>query len=629
MIRQLLCGVAAIALLSACGPDEEAQNARLDSATQTGAQTQAAANQTEAGEQTETEQLYAWMQGVFETELSHSPETKTYLGIIDESYDEWGPAGDEAARAAHAREQAYLAEMRESFDYEALDAPGQLSYDFAVFQWEMNDRLFQVRESGYVFSPMQDAVSGLTTFLINAHQVRDPEHAQAYVSRLQAIDGQIDTLVAEAEERAANGVRLPLFAYPRLVASANSQMTGAPFDDSGVDSALYGDFKSKVEALDLPEDEAGELIEAAETALLEVYRPALERYIASLEAMETEADDRHGIWKVPGGEEFYATQVHFYTTRDDLTPQDVHEIGLSEVERIQTEMRTIMDQVGFEGDLQAFFEYLRTDPQFYLPNDETGRAAYLAQSTELIDRVMEVAPEYFDTLPEAGLEVRAVEAWREETATGAFYNQPALDGSRPGYYYVNLSNMADNPTYLMESLAYHEGAPGHHFQIALAMELDDVPMLQKLAWYSAYGEGWALYAEGLGKDMGFFEDPYRDFGRLSYELFRAVRLVVDTGIHDQRWTREDAIQYMMENTPMTEGDITPEVERYIVWPAQAVSYKIGMMTIMDLRTEAMERLGEDFDWGGFHDAVLTAGTIPLPLLQQRVRDWIAEVETAQ
>lgn len=625
MLKHLLGGAALIALLTACGQSGQdattAAPAQMESAAPAAAPSESA--------QSETERLYAWMQEVFETELSHSPETKTQLGIIDEDYDEWGPVGDEAAEADYRREQAYLAYLRDNFDYDALDDAGRLSYDFARFQWEMNERLYQVRESGYVFSPMQDALSGLTTFMINAHQVREAAHAQAYVERLRGMGTVIDAMVAEAEERAEAGVRLPLFAYPRLTASANSQLTGAPFDETGVDSALFADFKAKVAALDLSQAEADALVEEAETALLRVYRPAIERYIASLAAMEEEADDRHGIWKVPGGEEFYATQVQFYTTRDDLSPQDVHEIGLSEVERIQNEMRAIMDQVGFEGDLQAFFEYLRTDPQFYLPDTEEGRAAYLAESTQIIDRIMDVAPQYFDTLPEAGLEVRAVEAWREATATGAFYNQPALDGSRPGYYYVNLANMADNPTYLLESLAYHEGAPGHHFQIALAMELDDVPMLQKLAWYSAYGEGWALYAEALGKDMGFFTDPYRDFGRLSYELFRAVRLVVDTGIHDQRWTREEAIAYMMENTPMTEGDITPEVERYIVWPAQAVSYKIGMMTIMDLREEAMERLGEDFDWGGFHDAVLTAGTIPLPLLQQRVRDWIAEVEAAQ
>lgn len=619
MLKKLLGGAAVIALLTACGQAQAPQDT-------TAAATEA---QQIASPAEETERLYAWMGEVFQTELNRSPEFKTQLGIIDEDYDDWGPRGDEAAAEDHAREQGYLAHLRGNFDPEALDEAGRLSYDFLVYQWEMNDRLYQVRESGYVFSPMGDAVSGLTTFMINAHQVREAAHAEAYIARLNGLGPIMDDMIAEAEERAANGVRLPLFAYPRLVASANSQLTGAPFDDSGVDSALMADFRGKVEGLDLSDEDAAALIGDAESALLDVYRPAIERYIASLETMETEADDQHGIWKVPGGDAYYATQVNFFTTREDLSPQDVHEIGLSEVARIQDEMRAIMDEVGFEGDLQAFFEYLRTDPQFYLPNTEEGRAAYLAESTELIDQVMQVAPQYFDTLPDAGLEVRAVEAWREETATGAFYNQPALDGSRPGYYYVNLSNMADNPTYLMESLAFHEGAPGHHFQIALAMELDDVPMLQKLAWYSAYGEGWALYAEGLGKDMGFFTDPYRDFGRLSYELFRAVRLVVDTGIHDQRWTREEAIAYMMENTPMTEGDITPEVERYIVWPAQAVSYKIGMMTIMELRAEAMERLGDRFDYGGFHDAVLTAGTIPLPLLQQRVRNWIVEVEAGE
>ena len=621
MLKYLMGGVASVALLAAAPHAAMALTTIALQATE--AETPA------AGEQTETERLYAWMDEVFQTELQYSPESKTQLGIIDEDYDDWGPRGDEAAAAEHARRQEYRAELIENFDREALDEAGKLSYDFLIYQGTMSDRLYQVRESGYVFSPMGDAVSGLTTFMINAHQVRNEEHAEAYLSRLAGLGEIVDDLVEEAEERAENGVRLPLFAYPRLTASAERQMSGAPFDDTDTDSAILADFRGKVEALDLSEEDGAAMIARAEEILLDSYQPALQRYVASLEEMETHADERAGIWKNPNGAEYYEAQVAFFTTRDDLTAQDVHEIGLSEVERIQNEMRGIMEQVGFEGDLQEFFEFLRTDEQFYYPDTDEGQQAYLERSTEIIDQVMEVAPEYFDTLPEADLEVRAVEEWREATATGAFYNQPALDGSRPGYYYVNLSNMADNPNYLMESLAYHEGAPGHHFQIALAMELEDVPMLQKLAWYSAYGEGWALYAEHLGKDMGFFEDPYMDFGRLSYELFRAVRLVVDTGLHDQRWTREEAIDYMMENTPMTEGDITPEVERYIVWPGQALSYKIGMMTILDLREQAMERLGDDFDYGGFHDAVLTAGTIPLPLLRTRVESWIASVEAGE
>jgi uncharacterized protein (DUF885 family) len=284
-----------------------------------------------------------------------------------------------------------------------------------------------------------------------------------------------------------------------------------------------------------------------------------------------------------------------------------------------------MRDVGFEGSLQQFFEHLRTDDRFYYPDTPEGRQAFLNESTRVIDRMMDAAPRYFDTLPRAPLEVRAVEPFREATAPGAFYNPPSLDGSRPGYYYVNTRDMRDLPIYQLESLAYHEGAPGHHFQIALAQELQELPMLQRLTFFSAYVEGWALYAELLGKDMGFFTDPYQDFGRLSYELFRAARLVVDTGIHDGRWTREQAIAYMMETTPMPEGDVTAEVERYITWPGQALSYKIGMNTIVELRERARAELGERFRWGGFHDAVLTAGSLPLPLLEERVRAWVDSV----
>jgi uncharacterized protein (DUF885 family) len=341
-----------------------------------------------------------------------------------------------------------------------------------------------------------------------------------------------------------------------------------------------------------------------------------------LEDMSLHANDDDGVWKLPDGGAFYASQLALYTTRDDLTAADIHRIGLEEVARIQDEMRAIMARVGFDGSLQAFFEHLRTDPAFYYPNTPEGRQQYLEESARLIDQVMAVAGDYFDTLPDAALEVRAVEPFREATATGAFYNPPALDGSRPGYYYVNLSDMANNLTYLMESLAYHEGAPGHHFQIALAQQLQDVSMMQRLSFSSAYGEGWGLYAEQLGKDMGFFTDPYMDFGRLSYEIFRVVRLVVDTGIHDLRWTRQQAIDYMLANTPMTEGDITPEVERYIVWPGQAVSYKIGMMTILELRTLAQNELGDQFRWGGFHDVILRSGALPLPVLTDKVLAWI-------
>jgi uncharacterized protein (DUF885 family) len=624
MIKLLLCSAASAALITAAGHAHDGAHMAANAASVSSAAAQA---ETQA-EQTETERLYAYFQQVFMDEVARSPETQTYLGMIEdtEAYGRWDDRSDSAQIENYERGQRQTEEMQARFDREALTDAGKVSYDFAIQLSENDARQFAVRDSRYVFSPMGDSVSELTTFLINNHRVGSQAHAEAYVSRLEGIGEVIDTLTSQAEARAANGVTLPLFAYPRLTASARSQLTGAPFEEGAEDSALFADFKSKVDALEIDDAAKADLIMRAEDALLNVYVPAMERYLAALDRMEAISDDRAGVWKLPNGEAAYAASLAQFTTIPDMTAEQIHERGLAEVERIHGEMREIMAEVGFEGSVQDFFAYMRTAEQFQLPNTPEGRQEYLDRATAVIDHVMEVAPAYFDTLPEAPLEVRAVEAWREATATGAFYNQPALDGSRPGYYYVNLSQMQDNPTYLLESLSLHEGAPGHHFQIALTQELEDVPMFQRFAWNSAYGEGWALYTEWLGKEMGFYEDPYSDFGRLSYEVFRAARLVVDTGIHHYQWTREQAIDYMLESTPMTEGDITPEVERYIVWPGQAVSYKTGMMFIQDLLFHAQEELGDEFTWGGFHDAVLTAGPLPLPMLEERVNAWIATVK---
>lgn len=583
----------------------------------------AATAEAEAGE---TARLYAWLDSLFRAELARSPQLQTQLGMVinPADYGRWNDISEARQVEDFERQQRYRREMRERFHPDRLDERGRTTYRYFEYQGDISERLFRVRESAFVFSPMMDAIAGMATFLINNHRVSDRAHADGYVSRLRGIGAQIDTLTARAERRAETGVRLPTWAYPRLMSSAQNLLTGAPFERSAADGALLSDFRGKVSALEIPDADKAALVRQAEAALLEGFQPATRRYMAALQRMEQHAEPQMGAWKLPNGREFYAAQVALFTTRDDMTPAQIHQIGLAEVERIQGEMQEIMRRVGFTGSLQEFFEFLRTDQRFYYPNTPEGRQRYLDESTAYIERVMEVAPRFFNRLPRARLEVRAVESFREATAPGAFYNQPALDGSRPGYYYVNLREMADNPTYLMESLAYHEGAPGHHFQLALAQELTDLPILQRLSIFSAYVEGWALYAELLGKDMGFFTDPYMDFGRLSYELFRAVRLVVDTGIHDQQWTREQAIAYMLANTPMSEGDITPEVERYIVWPGQALSYKIGMNTIVELRERAQRELGDRFDWGGFHDAVLTAGSVPLPILEERVKNWIDE-----
>jgi uncharacterized protein (DUF885 family) len=292
------------------------------------------------------------------------------------------------------------------------------------------------------------------------------------------------------------------------------------------------------------------------------------------------------------------------------------------VARIHGEMQAIMTEVGFEGSLQDFFEFMRTDPRFYKPETEEGRAEYLAEAEAAIEKMKGDLPKLFNTFPKADMDVKAVEPFREKSAGKAFYSRPAPDGSRPGIYYANLYSMADMPTYQLEALAFHEGIPGHHMQIAIAQELDAIPSFRKFGGYTAYSEGWGLYSELVPKEMGYYSDPYSDFGRLAMEIWRAARLVVDTGIHSQRWTREQAIEYLMDNTPNPQGDCKKAIERYIVMPGQATAYKIGMLKIVELRARARAQLGDAFDIREFHDVVLRDGAVPLAVLEETVDAWL-------
>ena len=308
-----------------------------------------------------------------------------------------------------------------------------------------------------------------------------------------------------------------------------------------------------------------------------------------------------------------------------MSAAEIHELGLSEAERIHGEMEAIRRRVDFGGSLREFFAFMRDEPRFYYSNDAAGREAYLAEAARIVDDMRARLDELFITVPRASMIVKAVEPFRERTAGKAFYQRGSPDGSRPGVYYANLYRMQDMPIYQMEALAYHEGIPGHHMQNSIAQELEDVPRFRKFGGYTAYGEGWGLYTELIPKEMGFYEDPYSDFGRLAMELWRACGLVVDTGIHHRRWTREYAIQYLRENTPNPEGDCIKAIERYVVMPGQATAYKIGMSEILALRGLAKERLGERFDVREFHETILTCGPLPLDMLREVVVEWIDAV----
>lgn len=627
-IRELLVGASALALLTACSP-EQAGDTTNTAATETAS----APAETAASEQTETERLYAWFQQEFESELALSPQGQTFLGMIDDldAYGRWDDVSEQAFRDGLQREADRIRHMNENFDFDALTQEAQVSWRFAEFIAANNAQQGEFWDQGYVFTQFLSAHSSIPSMMIGYHRVDNADHADAYIRRLEGMGPMLRELVAQADARAQNGVLPPAFSYPVVIAGSERMITGAPFDDSEDDSPLFADFKRKADALmemeenPISQEERDELVARAATALTEHVGPAFQLLADTMARHETMADGHtDGVWRQPEGASYYESQLRNFTTRTDLTANDIHQTGLDEVARIRGEMEDIMAQVGFEGTLADFFEFVRTDDQFYYPNTEEGRQRYLDESKAMIDELMVVAPQYFGRMPTGQLEVRAVEDYRIDSATGAFYEQGSLDGTRPGAYYVNLANMRENPTYLMQSLAFHEGAPGHHFQIALSQELENTPMFQRFAWYSAYGEGWALYTEYLGKDMGFFTDPYQDFGRLSYEIFRAARLVVDTGLHHMQWTEEEANAYMLENTPMPAGDIQNEVRRYIVWPGQAVSYKIGMLTILELRQRAMDSLGDRFDYGEFHDVVLTNGSVPLTLLEELVDNYIAE-----
>ena len=612
--------VSLVALLAACSQPEDSATPQNELS---GAAVEAA--RAAQAEQSESERLYAWFDELFEADLVRSPQTQTQLGRIGnlDAYGRWDAVTDEAAAADQQRRIDRLVYLRDNFDYDALDADARVSYRVFEYLQETGIRQYEFRDQNYVFTQMFGPHTGMPTLLISQHRIENADHAEAYIRRLEGLGPVLDTLIERADERAEAGVLPPRFAFDYLIGNTQALITGAPFDDSGSESPLLADFRGKVEALDIDQEAKDDLIARATEALESSVSLAYRRLIDMFERHAEMTDTRDGAWKLPRGQAYYESQLASFTTLPDLSPQEVHDIGLAEIDRIHGEMRAIMDQVGFEGSLQDFFEFMRTDEQFYLPNTDEGRAEYIAGANAIFDTVRDVLPDYFDTMPEAPLVVREVEPFRAAGSPSAFYNSPALDGSRPGIYYANTLNMRNLPTYQMETLAYHEGIPGHHFQLALAQEREGTPMFQRLLYLSAFGEGWALYAESLGKEMGLFTDPYQDFGRLAYELWRAGRLVVDTGIHSLQWSREDAIEYLMANTSFTEEEIVREVERYIVWPGQATSYKIGQMRIRDLRDYAREELGEDFDWGEFHDVVLTNGSLPLPVLTELVNDYVA------
>ena len=554
-------------------------------------------------------------------QLALSPLSKSYRGIKDSDYGRWGDFTNAAEARANDAARSALKEMRARFDPAQLTPENRLSYRLFEKRAERNEAAFKYNDYGYVFDQMNGAQSELPAFLINIHRVDNKSDARAYVSRLYGIGPGMNQAIEQAKARAGQGIMPPKWVYPYVINDARNVITGAPFD-SGPDAPLFADFKGKVGKLNISQIEKDLLIADAAQALNSAVKPAYEALISEMTAQEKVAGTDDGVWRFKDGAGYYAERLANYTTTN-MTPEQIHQLGLAQVARIHKEMGVVQKKMGVKGDLQAFFKYMRTEPKFYAPETAEGRALYLSETQKAKDAITPLLPKWFGTLPQAPLVVKPVEAFREKSAGKAFYQSPAPDGSRPGTYYANLYKMADMPLTEVEALFYHEGVPGHHLQLAIQTELKGVPAFRKFGGVTAYSEGWGLYSEKLAKDMGLYTDPARDFGRLQLELHRAIRLVVDSGLHYKRWSRETAIKYVEDNSADAPGGIVKAIERYIIYPGQATAYMVGRLKISELRDKAQKALGKKFDIRGFHDTVLKSGPMPLDVLEEQVDAWVA------
>jgi uncharacterized protein (DUF885 family) len=570
-----------------------------------------------SGAPRDTAAFAAYVDAAYGRLMQQNPSLATSQGERS-GLDRWEDLSERGAAAEAAAARAEIAGLRRAARYRALGPREQLQYRvFAEQQQLMLDR-YRWRDHLYPLNPIVgphvDVVSVLTS-----QPVASVEDAEAYVRRIAAVRPYFAGLVERLERQAARGVYLPKSIYPILIGQAKNVIA-----EPGR-GPIRADFERKLESLQLAPATRAALLERATTALTRDLAPAYADLIRVLEAHGARTPIDGGVWQLPDGAEFYAFLLRQFTTTD-ITPQRVHELGLAEVARIHGEMTAIARSVGHEGDLRSFMQKLKSDPRFYASNDDAGREAYMARAREIVAAMQAKLPDAFLRPPPLPLELRVTEPYRAAGAPTGFYEAGTPDGTRPGVVWLNLRDLRTAPLYDLEWLLYHESVPGHHLQIASILSDASIPRLRKVnRWWqdTAFVEGWALYAERLGKELGFYRDPYADFGRLAGELWRATRLVVDSGLHHERWTREQAIRYLDENTPSPHAANESAVDRYLAVPGQATAFTVGMHTILEERERARRELGPRFDLREFHAAVLENGYLPLWALRENVGAWIA------
>ncbi|HEX7287370.1 MAG TPA: DUF885 domain-containing protein [Candidatus Angelobacter sp.] len=559
-------------------------------------------------------QLHALFAAEWEYRLQRSPEFASNLG--DRRWnDRWSDDSLAAIETNHQHDVEVLARLKK-IDRAALSPADQLNFD--LYQKNLERAMEGHKFHRYLVPLNQRGGIQTASEMADSLRFETVKDYEDWIARMKAFPVLMDQTIALMRQGIKERMVHPKVIMQRVPGQIEKQIVS-----DSAQSPFYKPFQrwsSQVSAADQQR-----LSQAAKRAIEQQVVPAYKKFKEFFVSEYLPACfDQVGAWQVPHGDEYYAFEVRAYTTTN-LTPEQVHELGLKEVARIRAAMDQIMQKTGFKGTRDEFFNFLRTDPQFYYKTPEELFVAYQAIAKSVDPNLVKV----FRTLPREPYGVEAIPALAAPDTTAAYYRPGAADGSRAGTYFVNLYKPETRPKWEMMALTLHESVPGHHLQIARAHELGEQPMFRRFAGYTAFVEGWGLYAESLGQDMGLYSDPYSKFGQLTYEMWRAVRLVVDTGMHAKHWTRNQAIKYFMDNAPKTELDVVNEIDRYIAWPGQALAYKIGELKFQELRARSREQLGSKFDLKAFHDVVLGSGPLPLDILERNVNAWVAEQKKNQ
>lgn len=561
----------------------------------------------------QNQEFNQWIDSVWLAKVDRYPALQTEYGYRNND-DKWDNISDSMQIEEMNILTSNVNELSNRFSINNLSGQALLSYKIYLYNLETEIAGNDYKYHNYPVSQMDGWHTKIPSTLINQHTINNEQDANNYLSRVISVPKVISQLIDNLKRREEKGVVAPSIILDYVIGSSENLIINT--DNIIENHPIYIDFKEKTKNLGVNLDSE------ITSAIKQSFSPAYNSLVTYLKDLKSQSNNNIGVWSLENGTDFYNYQLKLNNTIN-ITPNEVYEYGLSEVERIHNEMIEIKNSVGYGGSLQAFFKFMRDDKQFYYPNSSLGKQTYLDSAKIIIDNMSEMLPKLFNVLPKTELKVKAVEAFREKSAGKAFYEPPSVDGVRPGIYYANLFDMTEMPNYQMEALAYHEGIPGHHMQIAISQELEDIPKFRKIGnLYVSYVEGWGLYSELLPKEIGFYTNPYSDFGRLAMELWRACRLVVDVGIHSKNWDRQKAIDYYNNNTPASNGESVSMVDRHIVMPGQATGYKIGMRHILELRQRAKNELGQKFDIKEFHDLVLKDGPVPLFILSETINNWI-------